>query len=205
MMLQTGGDLPEAVIQQVYDRAGGVPLFVEEFTRVVQESGLPAEGGSPALSLPAREIPATLQDLVMARLDRLEGDREVAQLAATLGREFSHELLAAVAPVDGPTLQAELAKLAQADILCPKGLPPRCTYLFKHALLEDASYNAMVKGKRQQTHRRVAEALEMQFPQTFQPAGHRRPTGCGHAAHASGGEQHKQQPGHDRTQQHERP
>ena len=114
----------------------------------------------------AREIPATLQDLVMARLDRMEGDREVAQLAAVLGREFSYELLAAVANVDEPTLQAELAKLVQAEILYPKGRPPRCTYIFKHALLEDALYNALVKGKRQQFHRRIAEVLEARFPQT---------------------------------------
>ncbi len=104
----------------------------------------------------------------MARLDRMEGDREVAQLAAVLGREFSYELLAAVATVDEPTLQAELAKLVQAEILYPKGRPPRCTYIFKHALLEDALYNALVKGKRQQFHRRIAEVLEAQFPQTVE-------------------------------------
>ena len=102
----------------------------------------------------------------MARLDRMEGGRELAQLAAVLGREFSHELLAAVATVDEPTLQAELAKLAQAEILYPKGRPPRCTYIFKHALLEDALYNALVKSKRQQFHRRIGEVLEAQFPQT---------------------------------------
>ena len=157
------------MIEQVYDRTGGVPLFVEEFTKMVQESGVlerAGDDGSHAPALPAHEIPATLQDLVMARLDRMEGDRELAQLAAVLGREFSHELLAAVATVDEPTLQAELAKLAQAEILYPKGRPPRCTYIFKHALLEDALYNALVKGKRQQFHRRIAEVLEAQFPQT---------------------------------------
>ena len=102
----------------------------------------------------------------MARLDRMEGGRELAQLAAVLGREFSHELLFAVATVDEPTLQAELAQLAQAEILYPKGRPPRCTYIFKHALLEDALYNALVKSKRQQFHRRIGEVLEAQFPQT---------------------------------------
>ena len=90
----------------------------------------------------------------------------MAQLAATLGREFSYELLAAVASMDGPTLQAELAKLVQAEILYPKGRPPHCTYIFKHALLEDALYNALVRNKRQQFHRRIAEALESRFPQT---------------------------------------
>jgi predicted ATPase len=114
------------------------------------------------------EIPSTLQDLVMARLDRTEGGRELAQLAAVLGREFSHELLAAVAGLDEPVLEGELAKLVQAEILYAKGRPPRCTYTFKHALLEDALYNALVKGKRQQYHRRVGEVLESQFPQTVE-------------------------------------
>ena len=93
----------------------------------------------------------------MARLDRMEGEREVAQLAAALGREFSHELLAAVATVDEPTLQAELAKLVQAEDPVPEG-PAAATarYIFKHALLEDALYNSLVKGKRQQFHRRIA-------------------------------------------------
>ena len=103
-----------------------------------------------------------------ARLDRMEGEREVAQLGAVLGREFSHELIAAVAALDEAALQAELAKLAQAEILHAKGRPPRCTYIFKHALLEDALYNALVKGKRQQLHRRIAEVLEARFPQTVE-------------------------------------
>jgi class 3 adenylate cyclase/tetratricopeptide (TPR) repeat protein len=169
MRKKTGNALPEAVVEQVYDRAGGVPLFVEEFTKMVQESGIldkEGEGEARGQTLLGRDIPATLQDLVTARLDRMEGEREVAQLAAVLGREFSYELLAAVAAVDEPTLQTELAKLIQAEILYPKGRPPRCTYLFKHALLEDALYNALVKSKRQQFHRRIAEALEAQFPQT---------------------------------------
>ena len=102
----------------------------------------------------------------MARLDRMEGGRELAQLAAVLGREFSHELLSAVATVDEPTLQAELFQLAQAEILYPKGRPPRCTYIFKHALLEDALYNTLVKSRRQQFHLRIGEVLETQFPQT---------------------------------------
>jgi TOMM system kinase/cyclase fusion protein len=168
MRKKAGGALPEAVVEQVYDRAGGVPLFVEEFTKMVQESGALDQVGervTASKALIAHAIPATLQDLVMARLDRMEGEREVAQLAAVLGREFSHELLAAVAAMHEPTLQAELAKLVQADILHPKGRPPRCIYLFKHALLEDALYSSLVKGKRQQLHRRIAETLEARFPQ----------------------------------------
>jgi serine/threonine protein kinase/predicted ATPase len=169
MRKKVGGALPEAVLEQIYDRAGGVPLFVEEFAKMVQESGAPDRAGvgdARAHALPIHGIPSTLQDLVMARLDRLEGGRDLAQLAATLGREFSYDVLAAVASVDEPTLQAELAELVQAEILYPKGSPPRCTYIFKHALLEDALYNALVKSRRQQYHRRIAAVLEERFPQT---------------------------------------
>jgi predicted ATPase len=170
MMRKMAGDmLPETVIEQVYDRAGGVPLFVEEFTKMVQESGAAdqaGQGDAGAKAWARREIPATLQDLLMARLDRIEGDRDVAQVAATLGREFSHELLAAVVNVDEPTLQAELAKLVQAEILYTKGRAPSCSYTFKHALVEDALYNALVKNKRQQFHGRIAEVLEARFPLT---------------------------------------
>jgi predicted ATPase len=171
MRKKTGGVLPEALVEQVFDRAGGVPLFVEEFTKMVQESGVldqSGERGTGTQVLLGREIPTTLQDLVTARLDRMEGEREVAQLAAVLGRVFGYDLLAAVSTVDASTLQADLAKLVQAEILYPKGRPPQCTYLFKHALLEDALYNALVKSKRQQFHRRFAEVLETQFPQTVQ-------------------------------------
>src|SRR5262249_50006356 len=104
---KAGDSVSDAVIEKVYDRAGGGPLFVEEFTTMVQES---AAGGRGSAAL-GHEIPSTLQDLVMARLDRMEGCRELAQLAAVLGREFCHELLAAVAGVDELTLQAELARL----------------------------------------------------------------------------------------------
>src|SRR5262249_29071696 len=124
------------------------------------------EDGTRSQALLAHAIPATLQDLIMARLDRLEGDRELIQLAAALGRQFSYELLAAVAPVDEPTLQAELAKLIQAEVLYSKARPPRSQYPFKHALIEDAAYNSLVKTKRQQFHRRIAEVLQERFPET---------------------------------------
>src|SRR6516162_6804718 len=171
MRKKAGDALPDALVDQVYDRAGGVPLFVEEFTKMVQESGVldqAGEGGTLTKTLAAHEIPATLQDLVMARLDRMEGGLEIAQLAAVLGREFGYDLLSAVASVDEPTLQSELAKLVQAEILYQKGRPPRSAYIFKHALLEDALYNALVKGKRQQFHRRIGEVLEARFPQTVE-------------------------------------
>ncbi len=168
MRKKTGSNLPDTVVDQIYDRAGGVPLFIEEFTTMVQESGVlnnVGDSGTRIKTLTAREIPATLQDLIMARLDRMEGDREVAQLAATLGREFSYELLAAVTSADKSTLDTELAKLVQAEILYEKSRPPRSIYIFKHALLEDALYNALIKSKRQQFHGRIAQVLEAQFPQ----------------------------------------
>jgi predicted ATPase len=171
MRKKAGGTVSDAVIEQVYDRAGGVPLFVEEFTKMVQESATLGQAGSGEArgpAVPGHEIPSTLQDLVMARLDRTEGGRELAQLAAILGREFSHEILAAVAEIDESALQAELARLAQADILYSKGRPPRCIYTFKHALLEDALYNSLVKVKRQGFHRRIGEVLESRFPQTVE-------------------------------------
>ncbi|HWY85520.1 MAG TPA: AAA family ATPase, partial [Gemmataceae bacterium] len=163
---KAGADLPDALVEKVYNRAGGVPLFVEEFTKMVQEAEMLGEGSTGAQALPAREIPSTLQDLVMARLDRMEGGRELAQLAAVLGREFSYELLSAVATMDEPALQIELANLVHAEILYKNGRSPGCTYLFKHALLEDALYNALIKSKRQQFHRRIGEVLEARFLQT---------------------------------------
>ncbi|HTU19450.1 MAG TPA: protein kinase [Gemmataceae bacterium] len=169
MRQKTGTTVPETMIDEIYARTGGVPLFVEEFTKMIQESGAldrPQGDSLQTEALREREIPASLQDLMMARLDRMESEREVALLAATLGNEFGYELLAAVVALDEATLQTELAKLVRAEILYPKGRPPRCTYLFKHALLEDALYNTLVKSKRQQLHRRIAEVLEARFPQT---------------------------------------
>jgi tetratricopeptide (TPR) repeat protein len=172
MQKKTGiAGISDAIVEQVVDRTSGVPLFVEEFTRIIQESGVlarAADDSARTQALALHEIPATLQDLVMARLDRIDSDKEVIQLGATLGREFSHELLAAVSPLDEPTLLAELAKLVQAELLYQKGQPPKCTYIFKHALLEDASYNSLVKSKRQQFHRRIGEVLELRFPGTVE-------------------------------------
>jgi serine/threonine protein kinase/predicted ATPase len=164
MRRKMDGDVSEALVQRIFDRTSGVPLFVEEFTKLMQESGVrKGDAGAGIEKLLGREIPATLQDLVMARLERMDCEREVAPLAATLGREFSYELLAAVTTLDESALQAELVKLVQAEILYPKGRPPVCTYVFKHALLEDALYNSLIKAQRQQFHRRIAEVLESQF------------------------------------------
>jgi predicted ATPase/energy-coupling factor transporter ATP-binding protein EcfA2 len=161
-----GRAVPETLVAQIYQRTGGVPLLVEEFTRLARESAAfefgPGESGRGA-AVVARDIPETLQDLVLARLDRLSINREVAQLAATLGCEFDHELLAAVVTLNEMTLRAELAKLVTAGILRVKGQPPQCTYFFKHALLEEALHGAIEGPKRRQFHRQVAEVLEGRF------------------------------------------
>jgi predicted ATPase len=175
--------LPEAHVDQIYERAGGVPLFVEEFTKMVQESGVPdnewaeRKAAGPAWARDSGHASRPGDD---ARVDRMEGERELHQLAATLGREFSHELLSAVAALDEPTDSGKLAELMQAEILYAKGRPPQCSYIFKHALLEDALYNRMVKGKRQQFHRRVAEVLEGEVPAD----GPRRGRSCWHTISA---------------------
>jgi len=141
-------------------------LLVEEFTRMARESMVFESAGVASPRVPAastRELPQTLQELVMARLDRMSSNREVAQLAATLGREFDYELLAAVATVNEQTLRAELAKLVSAGILYVKGQPPACTYLFKHALLEEALHSAIDGAERRRLHQQVAEVMEARF------------------------------------------
>jgi predicted ATPase len=145
-------------IEKVVERAGGVPLFVEELTRAVLEKG----SAEPALY----EIPATLHDSLMARLDRLGPAKEVAQIASVIGREFSYELLHPVSEISEDDLQAALAKLADAELIYANGIPPDATFAFKHALIQDAAYHALLKSKRRQVHERVAQVLEMQFPHT---------------------------------------
>ena len=113
-------------------------------------------------------MPATLHDLILARLDRMDGDLDVVQLAATLGREFTYELIAAVSTLDDTTLRAELGKLVEAEILYHKGPPRGGSYIFKHALLEDAAYNSLLKTKRQRFHQRIAEVLESQLPEAVE-------------------------------------
>jgi predicted ATPase len=117
-------------------------------------------------SLPPLAIPTTLQDSLMARLDRLATVKEVAQLGATLGREFSYELLQAVWPTDETDLQQALTKLVDAEVLYQRGLPPQAQYIFKHALIQDAAYQSLLKSRRQQYHQQIAHALEEWFPET---------------------------------------
>jgi predicted ATPase len=139
------------VVEDVAARTGGVPLFVEEVTRLLLERG--EQGGG------IQSIPPTLQQSLMARLDRLGPAREVAQIGSVIGRGFSYGLLHDVAGMEDVALQAALEKLADADIVLVQGLPPESDYRFKHALIQDAAYENLLKSRRQVLHRRVAEAL----------------------------------------------
>jgi class 3 adenylate cyclase/predicted ATPase len=164
-----GRALPPAVLRQVVDRTDGVPLFAEESTRMVLESGLLREAGGAFQAtgpLPALAIPATLHDLLTARLDRLAAPRELAQLGAALGREFSYELLRAVAPHDEGTLQGDLDLLVEADLLLRQGPLPRARYSFRHALLRDAAYDSLLRSTRQRYHQQIARVLEERFAET---------------------------------------
>jgi class 3 adenylate cyclase/predicted ATPase len=166
-----GKGLPAEVCQQIVAKTDGVPLFVEELTKLVLESGLLRERADAyelTGPLPALAIPATLHDSLMARLDRLATVKEVTQLGATLGRSFPYDLLQAVAPWDEATLQHALARLVEAELLYQRGLPPAATYLFKHALIQEAAYQSVLRSRRQQVHQRIAQVLEDRFPDTAQ-------------------------------------
>ncbi|HEY2586809.1 MAG TPA: SpoIIE family protein phosphatase [Tepidisphaeraceae bacterium] len=165
-----GGALPQHVIEQIHQRTGGVPLFVEELARMVQESRRPAQRETAYApgDLVDRELPASLRELVAARLEGMTRNPEVAQLAATLGREFDYEVLAAIATVSEATLKDELATLVRSEILFQTGNPPRATYMFKHDLLEGALRDTLAAEKQQRFHRQIAETLESRFPETAQ-------------------------------------
>ena len=155
------------IVQQVVAKTDGVPLFVEELTKTVLESGFLREAnGAYELTapLPPLAIPATLHDSLMARLDRLSTVKTVAQLSATIGRMFAYEVLQAVAPLDEATLQEGLRHLVEAELVYQRGLPPQATYMFKHALIQDAAYQSLLRRTRQQYHQRIAQVLAAQFP-----------------------------------------
>jgi TOMM system kinase/cyclase fusion protein len=163
-----GKALPSEVVEQIVAKTDGVPLFVEELTKMVLESGLLQEQEERyALTdpLPPLAIPATLHDSLMARLDRLATIKGLAQLGATLGREFSYELLQAITPWDEATLRGGLHQLVEAEFLYQQGLPPQATYLFKHALIQEAAYQSLLRSTRQQYHQRIAQVLEVRFPE----------------------------------------
>jgi predicted ATPase len=164
-----GKPLPTQVLAQIAQKTDGVPLFVEEMTKSVVESGhLKEVDDHYALtgSLSTFAIPATLHDSLMARLDRLVTAKAVAQYAAVIGRQFAYDLLATVSQLDEAMLQHELGRLVEAEIVYQRGMPPQSTYVFKHALIRDAAYESLLKSTRQHYHQRIAQVLDAQFPET---------------------------------------
>ena len=165
----TGGKrLPPALHAELVAKANGVPLFVEELTKTVLESGAlldSGEGSELTTKSSGIAVPETLLDSLMSRLDRLNAAKATAQLAAVMGSGFSYELLAAVSPLDDAALQNALEQLVEGEFLHQKGLPPKSSYSFKHALIRDTAYRSLLRSKRQQYHRRIAEALLKQFTQ----------------------------------------
>jgi class 3 adenylate cyclase/tetratricopeptide (TPR) repeat protein len=168
----TGGKaLPSEVLEQILGRTEGVPLFMEELTKTVLESGFLGDAGDHyvlAGPLPPLAIPATLHDSLMARLDRLASVKEVAQIGACIGREFDHELLAAVVSLPEADLQAALDRLVAAELVFRRGVAPATTYMFKHAMVRDAAYESLLRKRRQDLHARIASAIEMRFPQIIE-------------------------------------
>ena len=155
----TGGrTLPQEILSQVAAKSDGVPIFVEELTRMLLESDLLTEVGDhyelagPLAPLP---IPSTLQDSLTARLDRLSSAREIAQLGAVLGREFTYELIKAVSPLGEKLLGSHLQQLVDAEFLYQRGLPPDANYTFKHSLIRDAAYESLLRSNRQEYHQKV--------------------------------------------------
>lgn len=166
-----GKSLPKAILEQIKTKTDGVPLFVEELTRMIIESDLLVEKEAHYELNPAYEkgfdlaVPSTLQDSLIARLDNLSSSRAIAQIGAVLGREFSFELLQAVAQKEATALQKDLAQLVAAELLYQKGYGNQATYIFKHALIQDTAYETLLRSKRQQLHQQVVTVLEHQFPE----------------------------------------
>ena len=159
--------LPVEVVEHIIAKTDGVPLYVEELTKMLLDSELLREESEqyvlsgPLLTV---SIPDTLQDSLMARLDRMQAAKEVAQLGAVLGREFSYEMLQAIAPLDESAVQTSLTELVKAELLYQRGRLPQATYIFKHALIRDAAYASLLKSTRQRAHHQIAEMFEAHFP-----------------------------------------
>jgi class 3 adenylate cyclase len=161
-----GKALPAEVLEEIVSKTDGVPLFVEELTKTVLESGLlREENGTYALAseLTPLAIPTTLQDSLMARLDRLETVREIAQIGAAIGREFSYRLLEAVSPITGSALDDALRQLMASELVYGRGTPPEASYVFKHALVQDTAHASLLRSRRQRIHVDIARALTERF------------------------------------------
>jgi class 3 adenylate cyclase/predicted ATPase len=163
----TGGKkLPDQIVEQILSKTDGIPLFVEELTRTVLDAGFLVEQPDAYVldgPLPPFAIPSSLQDSLMARLDRLSPLKDVAQTGACIGREFTFELLACVSPQTEADLQQSLEQLVFNELIVARGTPPEATYTFKHALVQDAAYSSLLKGRRQQLHGKIATALQENF------------------------------------------
>ena len=157
--------IPANIRQDIIERTDGIPLFVEEMTKAVLEVGSEkaAEHLAAAVPSPALAVPANLHASLMARLDRLGSAKEVAQIGAVIGREFPHALIAAVARKAEPELRSALDRLVEASLLFRQGVVPHATYLFKHALVQDAAYGTLLREPRRELHARIAETIESQF------------------------------------------
>jgi len=161
-----GKALPKEISDQISDRADGVPLFIEELTKAVLESGaVTDEGDHYAIALPLQPlaIPTSLNMSLVARLSRLAPVREVAQIGASLGRQFSHELISSVAQMSQQQLDYALAQLVASELIFQRGVPPDAEYTFKHALVQDAAYSTLLRGRRRELHSRIVGVLEAEF------------------------------------------
>ena len=167
MIRQLAGVLPEYVIADIQEKTDGNPLFVEEVTKLLLESGVlvkSQQGYQLQGSLKSLSIPSTLQDSLMARLDRLGLAKEIAQIGATVGREFSYALVKAISKLEDGILSERLLQLVAAEMLHVRGEMPLMTYTFKHALIQETAYNSLLKKRRQKFHRRIVETFESDFP-----------------------------------------
>jgi len=163
--LAANHSLASEMVEEIVDRTDGVPLFIEELTKVVIETGADRRDPNSTIARTAlRDVPATLHASLMARFDRLGTAKEVAQVGAAIGREFSYELLSAVSSLRDPDLQAAMNQLTASGLLFGRGSPPDSSYLFKHALVQDVAYGTLLRGGRQKLHARIAEVLEDRFP-----------------------------------------
>jgi class 3 adenylate cyclase/predicted ATPase/type II secretory pathway predicted ATPase ExeA len=161
--------LLDEIVEQIFSKTNGIPLFIEELTKVVVDAyaanGLATQDSMKTMP-PRLTIPVTLQDSLTARLDQLGKAKEVAQICSVLGREFSYELLAAVMPQPDKVLAATMDKLVESGLVISRGTPPRASYVFKHALLQDAAYESLLRRKRQELHGRIADILVERFAMT---------------------------------------
>jgi class 3 adenylate cyclase len=168
MVTNVAGDaalLPD-IVEEIAERTDGVPLFVEELTKAVLESGLQARMALSPLPRPALSVPATLHASLIARLDRLGlAAKEIAQIGAAIGREFGHELLASVTDLPGSRLPEALDRLVKSGLVLARGTPPEASYIFKHTLVQDAAYGTLLRGRRQRLHSRIVTSMEGNFPE----------------------------------------